>query len=56
MPIPSLDLYVIKHAVINDASSGDNEIVAAVARDKEIASKSGGTEAERTKQDGTRMM
>ena len=31
MPFPSLDLYVIKHAVIDDATSGDNEIVAAVA-------------------------
>lgn len=31
MPVPSLDLYVIKHAVIDHAASGDNTIVAAVA-------------------------
>ena len=30
MPIISLDLYVIQHAVIDDVNSGDNEIVAAV--------------------------
>ena len=31
MGLQSLDLKVIKRAVIDDASSGDNEIVAAVA-------------------------
>lgn len=34
MPFPSLDLYVVKRAVIDHATSGDNEIVAAVARKK----------------------
>lgn len=31
MPVPSLDLYVVKRAVINAAGSGNNTIVAAVS-------------------------
>ena len=34
MPIPSLDLYVVKRAIIDEASSGDNTVVAAVVGKK----------------------
>lgn len=34
MPVPSLDLYTVKYAVIDDALSPDNTIVAAVAGKK----------------------